>query len=74
MLFVCFALSSSPAPVIVIVPLTNMYASLELHKSDFNIIVLNLTWLPVLYTPYDSSFNLTKIFFPKFGWLIWFIV
>ena len=32
------------------------YASLELHKLDLSIEVLNLIGLPVLCTPYDPSF------------------
>ena len=45
----------SPAPVIVIVPLTNMYASQKSHKLDLTIVLLNLILLPV-YVPLDSSF------------------
>ena len=36
------AVSSFPAPVIVIVPFTSIYASLYSHKCDLNIEVLNL--------------------------------
>ena len=31
-----FAASSAPAPVIFVVPLTSMLASLQLHKRDLN--------------------------------------
>ena len=51
----CLAASSTSAPVIVILPLTSMYASLWSHKLDFNIMVLNLMSLLVLYTPLDLS-------------------
>ena len=36
------AASSAPAPVIVMVPLTSIYASLLLHKLGLNIEILNL--------------------------------
>ena len=38
----CLAPASPPAYVIVIFPLTRIYASLQSHKIDFNIVVLNL--------------------------------
>ena len=48
---------SGPAsPAIVIVLLTSIYASLESYKLDFNIVVLNLISLLILYIPLDSSF------------------
>ena len=50
----CLA-EASPAPVIVIVPLTSMYASAKSHKLDLSIAVLNLISLPV-YVLLDSSF------------------
>ena len=37
-----FATSSAAAPVIAIVPITSMYASLQSHKLHINIEVLNL--------------------------------
>ena len=40
--FARFAASSSPSPLIVIVPLTNIYASLQSHKLDLIVEVLNL--------------------------------
>ena len=49
------AAALSPAPVIVIFPLTRIYASLQSHKLDFSIAVLNLIWLLTLYVPLDSS-------------------
>ena len=36
------AAASAPLPLIVIVPLTRIYASLSSHKLDFNIVFLNL--------------------------------
>ena len=44
-----FPASSVPAPVIVVVPLTSMYVSLQSHKLDFNVEVSNLIRLLVLY-------------------------
>ena len=38
----CLAAASAPLPVIVIFPLTRIYASLQSHKLDFNFVVLNL--------------------------------
>ena len=37
--------------VIIIIPFTSMYASLQLHKRDFNIVVSNPVWVLVLYVP-----------------------
>ena len=45
-----------------IVPLTSIYVSLQSHKLDFNIEVLNLFSLPVLYVPRDSSFISNQFF------------
>ena len=39
--------------VTIIFPLTTIYASLQSHKSDLNIDVLNLICLLVLYVPLD---------------------
>ena len=50
----CLAAASSPAPVIVIFPLTRIYASLKSHKLGVSIVVLNLIWLLTLYFPHDS--------------------
>ena len=50
----------------VTVPLKRMYASLQSHKIDFNIEVLDLTWLLVLYVPCESSLTSTQ-----FSVLIW---
>ena len=50
----CLAAALSPAPVIVIFPLTRIYASLSSHKLDFSIVVLNLVWLLTLYVPLDA--------------------
>ena len=56
-LLVFFASASSAAVLLtVIVPLTRIYASLQSHKLDFRIVVLNLIWLLTLYVPLDSSF------------------
>ena len=38
----CLAAASAPSPAIVIVRLTRIYASLESHKLDFKVVVLNL--------------------------------
>ena len=38
----CLVAASAPSQIIVIVPLTRMYASLKSHKLDFKIVVLNL--------------------------------
>ena len=38
----CLAAASAPLQLIVIVPLTRVYASLKSQKLDFNIAVLNL--------------------------------
>ena len=65
----CFAASSSPAPVIVIVPLTSTYASAYSHKSDPSIVVLNLISL-LVYVPLDSSFISIQFPCSKFRWLI----
>ena len=54
--FPCLSAALSPAPVIVILPLTHMYASLWSNPLDFYILVLNLRSLLVLYTPLDWSF------------------
>ena len=53
-----FAVSSAPAPVIVMVPFTNMYSLLKSHKLDFNIEVSKLIWVLVLHVPRESSFIL----------------
>ena len=45
-----------------IVPLTNISAFLQSHKTDFNIVFLNSVWLYVLYVPRVSSFILTHFF------------
>ena len=46
----------------VIVPLTSIYASLQLDELDFNIKVLNLIWLLVLYVARVTSFILTEFY------------
>ena len=56
---VCFATLPAPAPVIVIVPLTSIYASLEIHKLDLGTEVLSLIWLSALYVSCESSFTST---------------
>ena len=61
-LFTCLAAVSAPAPTLRIVPLTNIYAFLQSHKTDFNIVFLNSVWLYVLYVPRVSSFILTNFF------------
>ena len=48
--------------VIVIVPLTSIYASPYLHKLDFNIEVLHLILLSKLYIPRESSIFSTQFF------------
>ena len=49
----CLFAAVSPASVIFVLPLTSIYASLQSHKLDFSIAVLNLMSLLVLYTPLD---------------------
>ena len=44
----------------IIVPLKFMHTSLELHKLDSKIEVLNLIWLLVLYVSRESSFISTQ--------------
>ena len=58
-----FATSSTPDPAIVIVPLTSMSASLESHKIDFKIEVLNSILLLNLYVPRKASFISMKFLF-----------
>ena len=55
-MLLCFAASPSPSLLIVIVPPTNMYASLQSHKFDLIIEVWNLIWLMSLYVPRNPSF------------------
>ena len=50
------AVTFTPCPIRVMVPLISMYASLKSHKLDFNILDLNLILLLVLYVPLESSF------------------
>ena len=38
------------------IPLASMFGSLQSHKFEFNIEVLNMIWLLVLYVPRESSF------------------
>ena len=45
-----------------IVPLKSIYVSLEVHKLDFNKLVLNFIWLLVLYIPPVSSFISSQFF------------
>ena len=52
---------SSPALVIVILPLTSMHASAQSHKLDLSIEVLNVISL-LVYVPLDSSFISTQFF------------
>ena len=47
-------------PGIVTVPLKSIYVSLESHKVDLSIKLLNLSWLSFLYIPRYSSFISTK--------------
>ena len=61
-LFSCLAAVSAPAPRLRIVPLTNISAFLQSHKTDLNIVFLNSVWLYVLYVPRLSSFILTHFF------------
>ena len=56
------AVASSPAPVIVIVPLTSIYESAQSHKLDLSIVVLNLMSLQVVYSLLDLSFISTQFF------------
>ena len=49
------------AAIVTVLP-TSVYASLQSHQVDFNIEVLNLTWLLVLYVPRASSFISTQFF------------
>ena len=54
--------SAGPAsPVIVIVPLTSIYASVQPHKLDLSIVVLNVISL-LVYVSFDSSFISTQFF------------
>ena len=41
-LFLLFGAAAVPVVLTVIVPLTSIYASLQSHKLDFSIVVLNL--------------------------------
>lgn len=43
-LTVCVTPKSTPASLVVISPLTSMYASLQSHNTDFVVVVLNLIW------------------------------
>ena len=52
----------------VIAPLTSMYASLKLHKLDFNIEVLNLFWLLLLYVLCVPSIIFTHFFI--LNWIV----
>ena len=64
-----FAASSAPAPVIFVVPLTSMLASLQLHKRDLNNEVLKLIWQLMLYVSLEWSFISTQFFvLNRFGW------
>ena len=57
--------------VIVIVPLTSIYASLQWYKLYFSIEVLNLVWLLVLYVLHVSSFTSTQFFVLHLvGWFL----
>ena len=38
----CFAAESYPDPANMVIPLTSIYVTLQSHKSDFNIEVLDL--------------------------------
>ena len=58
-----FATSSTPDPEIFVVPLTSMSASLESHKIDFKIEVLNSILLLKLYVPRKASFISMKFLF-----------
>ena len=48
-----------------IVPLTSRYPSLQSHKPDLKIEVLNLIWLLVLHVPLASSLISTQLFVPN---------
>ena len=52
----------------VIATLTSMYASLKLHKLDFNIEVLNLFWLLLLYVLCVPSIIFTHFFI--LNWIV----
>ena len=68
--FLLLLLTASPVAVATdIVPSTSMCVSLELHKIDFNVVVLNLIWLLVLYLSRESSLTSSHFFILKFyGW------
>ena len=70
-LFIILFAATVPAFGNVIVPLTAIYASLKSDKLDFNIEVLNLIWLLVLYVQFCIC--ITQFFCSKFRWLIWYI-
>ena len=54
--------AASGTGAIDIVHLASIHASLKSHKLNFNIVVLNLIWLLVLYVPRESSFISTRFF------------
>ena len=53
--FILLLLTPACNSATVIVSLTCIYASLYSHKADFNIEVLNLIWLFMLFVPHESS-------------------
>ena len=53
LLSACLAVASAPAPVIVFLTLASIYVSPQSHKLDYNIVVLNVMSLLVVYTPTD---------------------
>ena len=56
------AVTFTPCPIRVMVPLISIYASLKSHKLDFNIWDLNLILLLALYVPLESSFISIQFF------------
>ena len=71
-LFLLFLLACSAAVfATLIVPFTIMYAWLQSYKLDFNIVGLNLIWLPVPFVPCSSLFISTQLFVLNLdGWLV----
>ena len=57
------ASASFPAPVIVIVLLTSIYASPKPHKLDLSVVVLNLVSLLVAYPLLELIYHLFQPYF-----------
>ena len=65
---VLFAAAPAAAVLLtVLFPLASIYASLQSHKLDFNILVSNLISLLVLYIPLNSPFISTQFFVLNLG-------